>query len=220
CGGNDAVLAALSAGLKEPGEMVDIAGTCEIISICLDEPRGSSNYNIRSHVIPDRWVTLFVLNTGGKALEWFHSVFCREMTVDEYYQQYLPEVIEGFLHDPEIDRRDAALPEYIPYLQGSRYSLEPLKAGFDGFSLETTRETFLLCMLKGNFKYMRGHLEEVAEFMTLQQKMVTTGGGAIIQGMNALKARWMGEYDYEYQEQSSLLGATMLGNYYLTNRFG
>jgi hypothetical protein len=33
--------------------------------------------------------------------------------------------------------------------------------------------------------------------------------------MNRIKKRWMGNYEYEYQDQSSLLGAAMLGKMYL-----
>ena len=37
-------------------------------------------------------MTFFVLNTGGKALEWFHANLCQDMTEDAFYSQYLPEV--------------------------------------------------------------------------------------------------------------------------------
>ena len=79
CGGNDAVLAALSGGLTSPGDINDINGTCEITSVCVDKPVYSRNFNVRCHVLPNRWVTFFVLNTGGISLEWFHWVFCREI---------------------------------------------------------------------------------------------------------------------------------------------
>lgn len=219
CGGNDAVLAGLSAGLREPGEIVDIAGTCEIISVCLDRPYGSPNYNIRCHVIPDRWVTLFVLNTGGKALEWFHSVFCQDMDKNTFFNIYLPEVIQQFIQSANIDRLEKELPIYTPYLQGSRYSLKPLTAGFDGLNLEINREKFLLGLLKGNLQYLGGHLKEVSQFLSLKKEIITTGGGAKIKGMNELKKMWTGDFTYKYQDQSSLLGAAMLGNFYQTKQF-
>jgi len=213
CGGNDAVLAGLSAGLKEPGEVVDIIGTCEIVAICIDRPVGSANYNIRCHVLPERWVTFFILNTGGKALEWFHSVFCRDMTADDFYQKFIPETINRFLSQNEYE--EDSLPHYLPYLQGSRYSLENLTAGFLNLNLETNRRMLLLGLLRGNFQYLGGHLKAVSEFIRLNRKITTTGGGARIRGFHSLKKRWMGDYDYEYQDQSSLLGAAMLGKMYL-----
>ena len=98
CGGNDAVLAALSGGFTSPGDINYICGTCEITNVCVDHPVSSSNFNVRCHVIPNRWVTFFVLNTGGLALEWFHSIFCREMTRDQFFDDYVPSVLERFLH--------------------------------------------------------------------------------------------------------------------------
>lgn len=213
CGGNDAVLAGFSAGLKEPGQVVDIAGTCEIIAVCTHQPVGSADYNIRCHVLPDLWVTFFVLNTGGKALEWFHSVFCRDMTADYFYRNFVPHTIEHYLAQPGLD--DAALPDYTPYLQGSRYSLEHLTAAFSNLTLETTREKMLLALLKGNLQYLGAHLKQVAKFIKLDNKITTTGGGADIPGMNALKKRWMGPFEYEYKDQSSLLGAAMLGRMHI-----
>ena len=207
CGANDAVLAGFSAGLREAGDIVDIAGTCEIISICLEKPVGSATYNFRSHVLPRKWVTLFVLNTGGKALQWFHSVFCKDMSASTFFEDFLPSVIAEAL------KTGAALPGYIPYLQGSRYSLDPLKASFSDITTETTRELMLMALLKGNLSYLSGHLQEVSQFTNLKNRIITTGGGAKIKGLNALKKRWMGDFEYQYVDQSSLRGAAMLASY-------
>ena len=213
CGANDAVLAGLSAGLRDPGQAVNIAGTCEIVAVCIDHPVGSPNYNIRCHVLPNRWVTFFVLNTGGKALEWFQALFCQDMTTDDFYDTYVPQTIERFLS--QNDYGDDSLPVYSPYLQGSRYSLENLTAGFSNLNLETTREKMLLGLLRGNLQYLRDHIKEVAKFVALKDRIITTGGGANIRGMDSLRKRWMGDYLYEYQDQSSLLGAALLGKMYL-----
>ena len=212
CGGNDAVLASLSAGLVKTGSIIDVAGTCEIMQVCCDRPIGSPNYNIRTHVLPNRWLTFFVLNTGGKALEWFYSVFCRDMTVKNFYSDFLPKTIEKFLENSNTN--ESGLPEYVPYLQGSRYSLDNLTAAFSNINLETTRENMLLGLLRGNFSYLGGHLNETAQFIKLRKEIITTGGGAGIQGINDLKKRWLGDFDYKYQDQSSLLGAAMLGKMY------
>jgi xylulokinase len=212
CGGNDAVLAGLSAGITQPGQVIDIAGTCEIAAVCLDHPVGSPNYNVRCHVLPGRWLTFFVLNTGGKALEWFHSVFCRDLSKDEFYQEFVPQTIAAHLSQAEPN--DDTLPEYVPYLQGSRYSLENLTAAFSNVTLETDRQRMLLGLLRGNLRYVGGHLKEVSRFIELKQPIVTTGGGAKIQGMDLLKKRWMATSEYHYQDQSSLLGAAMLGKMY------
>lgn len=215
-GGNDAVLAAFSGGMTEPGEITNICGTCEITYVCVDRPIWSPNFNVRCHVAPDRWVTFFVLNTGGKALEWFHGVFCAEMSEQRFYEEYIPEVLERFF--AEADRREAMLPGYVPYLAGSRYSLDPLKAAFTGVTLETTREDMLVALIRGNALYHGEHLKEVGARVPLARKVHTTGGGAGIRGIIEAKRRWTGDFDYEYQDQSSLVGAAMLGQLHLRSR--
>ncbi|MDD4591128.1 MAG: FGGY family carbohydrate kinase [Parabacteroides sp.] len=206
CGGNDAVLSAFSAGVNTPGDILHISGTCDIMMVCLDKPVGSSTYNIRSHILPDRWLTLFVLNTGGKSLEWFHSVFCSEMSADTFYLEYIPEVIEK-----KINGR---CPLYKPFLQGSRYSRQLLKAGFSGIGVTTTRDDFLIAILKGNNLYLASHLAEITKVVQCTDRIKITGRAAKIPNMEKAMRKWIGEYHYTYIEQSSLHGAAKLGEIY------
>ncbi len=215
CGGNDATLAAFSGGLTEPGDINIISGTCDIANVCTDRPIASATFNVRAHVLPGRWLTFFVLNTGGEALRWFHETACREMDGDDYYAKYLPQVLETFLDDPDIERRERELPGYDPFLGGSRYSLEPRTAAFTGVTLQTTRDDLLLSMVRGNARYLGEHLTEVAGLVHLGKRVGVSGGGSRIRGMIAARRRWTGDFDYIYQDQSSLLGAAMLGRIHL-----
>jgi xylulokinase len=210
CGGNDAVLSAFSAGINKPGEILLISGTCDIMMVCLSNAKGSANYNIRSHILPDLWITLFVLNTGGKSLEWFHSVFCSEMTEDQFYNVYVPSVI-----DKKIE---GDIPSYTPFLQGSRYSVEALKAGFSDIDVNTTRDDFLMSILKGNNQYLASHLEDVAKVLKPDNKIKLTGGAGNIRNMEKVRRKWIGDYQFEYIEQSSLQGAAKLGKLYFENQ--
>jgi hypothetical protein len=137
------------------------------------------------------------------------------MTADEFYEVFIPETIADFLGRGQD--AEQGLPVYTPYLQGSRYSLENLTAGFSNVTLETDRRKMLLGLLRGNLQYVGSHLKEVSEFIKLNDTIMTTGGGARIKGMDALKKRWMGDFEYRYQDQSSLCGAAMLGRMYCEN---
>jgi sugar (pentulose or hexulose) kinase len=215
CGGNDAVLSAFSGGITEPGQINDVCGTCEITSVCVNQPIASPNFNIRRHAIPGRWLTFFILNTGGKALEWFHANLCRDMTAEHFYEEYVPGILRRFFDSPNPDALEAEWPEYGPFLGGSRYTLERLKASFSGVCLETTREDLLLSLIRGNALYVGGHLKEVASLVNVGRKVAVSGGGANIRGFMDVKKRWTGNYDYEFHDQCSLTGAAMLGQLYL-----
>jgi len=206
-GGNDAVLAAYSMGINEPGDIINVNGTCEINLVCLDKCLASANYNIRAHVLPNRWLTLHVMNAGGKALDWYKSLFCSELSAEEFYDSFLPQVIETWL-ERESDVT------YVPYLMGSRYSLEPLKAQLLGLTQQTTREEILAGIVRGLCEYQKAHLEEIGKNVTLQDVIHVTGGATNPALMRA-KSKWMRDCEYIHNEQSSMKGAAMLGQKYL-----
>jgi xylulokinase len=208
-GGNDAVLAAYSVGIKDPGDVINVNGTCEITLICLEHCLSSANYNIRAHVLPDRWLTLHVMNAGGKALEWFRELFCSEMSTEQFYDWFLPSAIESWL-----DRESGVT--YIPYLMGSRYSLEPLRAQLLGLTHQTTREEILAAVVKGLCGYQKVHLDEIAKNVPLKNVLHITGG-ATNPAMIRAKSKWMRDCEYVYDEQSSMKGAALLGLKYIEN---
>jgi len=222
-GGNDAVLAAYSVGINDPGDIINVNGTCEITLVCLDQCLPSANYNIRAAVQPDRWLTLHVMNAGGKALDWFKGLFCSEMSDEEFYDRFLPAAIESWL-----DAQSGVT--YVPYLMGSRYSLaheiahcqhvlsseafhrtgqEPLKAQLLGLTHQTSREEILAAIVRGLCEYQKAHLDEIAKDVPLKN-IVHVTGGALNPALIRAKSKWMRDCQYVYQEQSSLKGAAML----------
>jgi len=209
-GANDAVLAAYSVGIREPGQIINVNGTCEISLVCLPACLPSPHYNLRAHVLPDRWLTLHVMNAGGKALEWFKGVFCREMTDAEFYDGFLPRAIRAWLN------RGSGV-TYTPYLMGSRYSLEPLRGGLLGLTQATTREEVLAAVVRGLCEYQRGHLLDIERRLPLRSPIHLTGG-AVSPAMIDAKHKWMRDVDYVHEEESSVRGAAMLARLYLANR--
>jgi xylulokinase len=206
-GGNDAVLAAYSVGIREPGEIFNINGTCEITMVCLPQCYPSGNYNIRTHVIPDRWFSFYVMNAQGKAFEWFKRLFCSEMSDEAFFNDFLPAAIDTWLH------RDSGV-IYVPYLMGSRYSLEPLKAEFSGLTPETSREELLTAMVRGLCEYQREHLKEISIEMPLKNE-IRVSGGAVNPSVMRAKKKWMRDCGYTFETESSLKGAAMLGQKFL-----
>jgi len=206
-GGNDAVLAAYSVGINEPGDIINVNGTCEITLVCLDRCLASANYNIRAHVLPNRWLTLHVMNAGGKALDWYKSLFCSELSTEEFYSEFIPKAVDTWLN------RDSQV-TYVPYLMGSRYSQEPLKAQLLGLTQQTSREEILAAIVRGLCEYQKNHLEEVGKSMPLQSTIYVTGG-AVNTALIRAKSKWMRDCEYVHNEQSSVKGAAMLGQKYI-----
>ncbi len=207
-GGNDAMCAALTGGVTREGAVLDICGTCEIICVGLSKSVSGRQYNVRCHVIPNLWSTLYVLNTGGKALEWFHQTFCRELSADAFYHDYVPETIESYF----AVGRTWNLPDYDVYLAGDRYSTEARYAAFSKLHLQTDREMMLMAVIRGNNQYMALHLNEMKQHVSLSRDIHLTGGG-LSQAFIRCKREWMGEYEYRLRENSSMMGAAQLAHY-------
>ncbi len=201
-GGNDAVVAAYSLGIEKPGQVLNVNGTCEISLVCLPRCLPSTRYNVRAHVMPDRWLTLYVMNAGGKAYEWFQRLFCSEMPMQTFFDEFVPSAIAQWL-----DRSSSV--EYVPYLMGSRYSQQPLTAAFHGMTDETTREELLAALVRGLCQYQREHLRDIALELPLAATTSVTGG-AVNQAILQAKERWMRNSSYVMKEQSSMGGAALL----------
>ena len=211
-GGNDAVLAAYSLGIEAPGETVNVNGTCEITLVCLPKCYPSRNYNIRCHVISGRWLTLYVMNALGVAYEWFRKMFCSELSPEAYYGDFMPKAIDRWL-----DREFGAT--YVPFLMGSRYSQQPLRAEFLGMTQGTSREEMLAALVRGLCLYQREHLKEIALEVPLTKEIRVTGG-ALNPSLIRAKAKWMRTCRYVFEEQSSMKGAALLGRKHLMERTG
>lgn len=211
-GGNDAVLAAYSAGIHSSGQVINVNGTCEITLVCLSECIPSPRYNIRTHVLANRWLTLHVMNAGGKAYEWFKSVFCRDMTEEKFYGKFIQQALQKWL-------RKQSDVTYEPYLLGSRYSPRPLKAKLENLTVDTSREELLAALTKGLCEYQKSHLQEMQRVVSLQSPIKLTGG-ALNEAIIRAKKQWYWATDYEVVEQSSLRGAALLGFNYIKQQGG
>ncbi len=108
---------------------------------------------------------------------------------------------------------------YVPYLMGSRYSLQPLRAEFLGMTQETSREEMLAALVRGLCLYQREHLKEIALEIPLKEEIRVTGG-ALNPSLIRAKAKWMHACRYVFEEQSSMKGAALLGRKHLMERTG
>ncbi len=203
-GANDTSCAALGAGVVESGQMLNIVGSSEIFVICMDKPLPDEKYNLRQHAVADRWLML-VITTAGFTLEWFRKQFCREMGKDEFYQTYLPRVLQ---------RGEDNAVRFRAYLVGDRTSFTKKKGSLSGLTLATTREECLLAIVKGSMVPMKRALDKCRRFMELSDTVILTGGG-MSQTMTKYKELMFPDFRFKEIGDCSLRGAAILGKQYL-----
>lgn len=166
-GSNDTSSAALGAGVVESGQILNISGSSELLTICMDRPIPDEKYYLRTHPVPNRWL-MFDITTGGFALEWFHSQFCREMSREEFYNSYLRRLMEKKMSSPV---------SFNPYLAGDRTSLRQKKASFSGLTLSSTRDDCIFALIKGTVGRMEKTLRKMGKLIDLDRTIYLTGGG-------------------------------------------
>lgn len=198
-GGGDTACATYGAGSENEGEILDIAGSSEILTISLKTPYPSPKYNLRTHVLRDRWV-IFTITVGGIALEWFREQFCREMDKKTFYDTYLPEVLQE-TNTSEI---------FHPHLSGNRFSMTQQRGVFSGLTLSTTREDLVRAVAKGVMQPMVVTLAESQKHIQLCKSVFLTGGGANEALKRYKENTVFAGYTFTLRQECSLVGVAKL----------
>jgi xylulokinase len=168
-GANDTTCAAVGAGVTEPGDLMNTSGTVEILVLCTDHPLISKEHLLRTHAYPGRWLAMRTVGAGGASLEWFRGVFCKDMTKEDFYQQYLPSVL-GSSRRPQV--------RFHPYLSGDRHRVRQMTASFTRLTLGATREDFLLALVHGIVSFQTRALSRWQREIPLKPRICHVGGGA------------------------------------------
>ncbi|MBE0479033.1 hypothetical protein IBX65_07970 [Candidatus Aerophobetes bacterium] len=198
-GPNDTSSAAVGAGCLEEGQILNLSGSSEILTICLRKPIPDEKYYLRTHPLPGRWL-MFDITTGGFALEWFYSRFCREMSEKEFYEVYLAKTLK---------KKRGCPVKFNPHLAGDRTSLIQKTASFSGLTLSTTREDCLYALMEGTVGRMKKTLNKMAKRINLDKTIYLTGGGANKVLMDYKKRIFPG-FEFVVKENCSLQGCAYL----------
>jgi len=203
-GSNDTSSATLGAGVLENGQILNISGSGELLAICLDRPIPDEKYYLRNHPLPNRWIA-FDLTTGGFALEWFWSQFCREMREEEFYDSYLAGILKE-------ERRTTV--KFLPHLAGDRTSLQQKKASFSGLTLATRREDCLYAVSEAILDRTRTLLKKMARKTKLDTTIYLTGGRAN-EALLDYKRRRLPGFEIVVKEDCALYGCAVMARKHL-----
>lgn len=194
-GSNDSAAAAFGAGATNPGDIMNISGSSEIMTITTQNPVPHPRLYLRTSVEADKWLYLSI-TVGGFALEWFRSNFCREMSADEFYGTYLAETISCMDHGTV---------RFLPHLSGDRHSLVKKRGGFSGLTADSTREDMLRALLVGTFDPMQMSLSIVGKTTKLNPKVFLTGG-VVSEAYTQFKERFFSDYTFSNTANCSSRG--------------
>lgn len=204
-GTNDVASAQMGAKNSRPGCIMNTAGSSEMISILTDHPIGNPHYYLRNAALPGLW-QIYATTAGGFAVDWFYSLFCKDLSKADFYNRYLVEAIESSLLDDSIT--------FDPYLTGDRQSLKKKTGAWHGLTLAASREQLLAAMLKASQNVLYTAISQAAEFQELN-RTIKISGGMVTPAYLKLKALAFPEYQFQRVDDCPILGNVELAKYYL-----
>ncbi len=200
-GANDTTCATVGAGVTEPGLLMNTSGTVEIMVLCLDRPLVGKNHLLRTHAYANRWLAMRTVGAGGGSIEWFRKTFCKEMSPDEFYKDYLSTVLSN-PQPPEA--------RFHPYLSGDRHRIQQKTGSFTRLTLNSTREDLLLALAHGILSFQAEGLRQWRKEVHISQTIYHVGGGAS-DAYTRFKQNYLKEYRFIQLGEQAAIGAAKLG---------
>lgn len=198
-GTNDVVSAHAGVGNNRSGQILNTAGSSDMVSILTDKPVLNPKYYIRNAGKPGLW-QIYATTAGGFAVDWFQKEFCLEMDKVDFYQRYLPECLENDLESAVM---------FDPYLAEDRQSLERRTGAWHGLTLAATRSQMLASLLYSMQKVLGDTVALAAEQIETDPIIKITGGFAN-PAILRLKKKMFGDYTFEVLNERTLLGNAIL----------
>jgi xylulokinase len=169
----DTSCAVLAAGM-EPGDLLHVVGTTQVLAALTDRPRPDARRLTRREGVGPLFLHVTHNPVGGAALEWLRELCFREQTADEFYQRTLPQARHRQTHvtlDP-------------PYLGGDRLEIDAHRAAFRGLTLATDRLELLAAVLEAMARHHRQAVQALGlgeSFRRIFLTLIPEYAGAAVQ---------------------------------------
>ncbi|MDR3119748.1 MAG: sugar kinase [Clostridiales bacterium] len=217
-GTNDAASAQIGAGNGLAGDILNISGSSDMVSILTDKPIVHDKYYLRGFCLPGLW-QIYVTTAGGFAVDWFRAQFYRDLSGRQFFDEEFEGAAKlctegrgGASGDSSADSDGggrALSVGFTPYLAGDRQSLTPKQASFTGLTLDTTRRQMLAAVLLAMHEPMRDVMEICEASIKLRGKIKLTGG-MLSPAFVDLKRRLFPAYEVEVIDDCPLIGNARL----------
>ena len=212
-GGHDQPCGALGAGITQPGRVMDATGTVECIAPALSRPVVNQqmlqgNFSCYPHVLPDLYISLGFVSSGGVSLRWFRDQFGgddvreaerRGVNVYDFLMASMPERPSGLL--------------FLPHLTGAGTPTLDLgsKGAILGLTLSSTRAELVKAVIEGISFEIRHNLDLLEAAGVEIGEVRAIGGGARSERWLQLKADIFGKSVVALNVSEGVcLGAAML----------
>jgi len=191
----DTSSAILAVGM-EPGDLLHLMGTTQVLAVLTDAPVPAANRLTRHLGVGDSYLHVTHNPVGGVALEWLHHLCFADTGEASFYGTILEQALQ----------RHPAVTLEPPFLGGDRLEIDEKRAGFKGLTLAVDRiDLFaaLLVAMRNAHRVAWANLERP----TPPRRVFLSGGGATV--LRRLLPEY-GELEVIELDQASLLGVGRL----------
>jgi xylulokinase len=165
----DTSSAILASGMQ-PGDLLHVVGTTQVLAVFSDHPKPSPKRLTRLLGVGNRFIHVTHNPVGGVALDWIRELCFREQGEEEFFQRTLPKAIG----------RQTRITLDPPFLGGDRLEIEARRAAFRDLELTTDRMDLLAALLDAMARGHRDALEALGQGDKFERIFLTGGGADIV----------------------------------------
>ncbi|HHY46644.1 MAG TPA: xylulose kinase [Firmicutes bacterium] len=217
-GAGDQAASSLGAGIVQPGQVFDVAGTASVFSVCTDRRVTDMKYrtflSARS-VLRDLWVPIAYINGGGLCLKWFRDELATGVTTAASASGKSAYALLDEMADRVPPGSEGLI--FLPHFGGRVTPNDPNVRGlWLGLSWGHGLGHMYRAILEGiayEYRYYADILGEILPDLQLKEARVI-GGGAKSGTWNQIKADILGvPYVQLDRQEVSVWGSAMIAGY-------
>jgi xylulokinase len=202
----DGSAAMLLAG-AEPGQLLNVTGSTDVLALCTDRPRPNERLLTRALGVGRRWLQVGTIAAAGSSLVWAKERFFADLS-DAKFRRLLSQLAK----DRRAPSSGASAVRFAPYLAGERTSIDQRQAMFAGLTLATTREDMLAAIIDALAKASAARIPLLQKTGTRLRRRVVVSGGVSDSLHQILRKDWPGRWTFKQEDEATLRGLGVLAS--------
>jgi len=201
----DTSSAMLLAGI-EPGQLLNVCGSTDVLALCTDKPRPHEKLLTRALGVGNRWMSVSTIAAAASSIYWMKREFFADWSMPRFQK-----TVRATGLRPRGRRRSGPSPTaqevtFEPYLAGERASIEQRRASFTGLTLATTREQMLEAVIESLVKASADRLGLLAVNDVKILRRVVVSGGSQDRLDEIFHRDWPGRWTFKAEDEATLRG--------------
>jgi xylulokinase len=205
----DTSSAMLLAG-TEPGQLLNVCGSTDVLALCTDRPRPHERLLTRALGVGRRWMSVSTIAAAASAIYWIKREFFPDWTVPRFQKE-----VRRIGLGPRDKRTGKSGPAVVPvafepYLAGDRASIEQRRAAFTGLTLATTRRQMLEAVIESLVRASAERLSLLRSNDVKIRRSVVVSGGSEDRLDEIFHRDWPGRWTFRAEDEATLRGLALL----------